>query len=89
MREPYIRIFFDIFFFIETEKKGNQWHNSPLVKINTGLHLVTLVSENIYDTMPVTNLSLHGKSLHQRFLVMYIRQSNWNWDVYKNGTQPQ
>ncbi len=39
--------------------------------------------------MPVTKLSLPGKSLHQRFSVLYVTPSNWNWDVYKNGPQPQ
>ncbi len=61
----------------------------PPCQINTGLHLVTLVSEKICITMQVTKLSLPGKSLHQRFLVLYVTLSNWNWDVYKNGPQPQ
>ncbi len=48
----------------------------PPCQINIGLHLVTLVSEKICNTMSVTNLSLPGKSLHQRFVVMNVTLSN-------------
>ncbi len=40
-----------------------------------------LKKKKIYNTMSVTKLSIPGKSLPQRFLVMQVFQSNWNSDV--------
>ncbi len=74
---------------INGERKRQSMTQQPLCQINIGLHLVTLVSGKIYNTMSVTKLSLPGKSLQQRFVVMNVTLSNWYWDVYKNGPQPQ
>ncbi len=68
------------------ERKRQLLIQQPPCQINAGISLAPVVSENIYNTMSVANLSLPGESLHQRFSVIYVTQSNWNSDVYKNGT---
>ncbi len=40
-----------------------------------GFNLITLVSEQIYNTMSVTKLCRPGKSLTQRFLVMHAEET--------------